>query len=65
MVIGITINNILRDHIDQLSKIYTIVTGEEPLQPINPFDLESSFPTKQNDEQISNLKLRKVKLNLS
>lgn len=59
MVIGITINNILRDHIDQLSKIYTIVTGEEPLQPINPFDLESSFPTKQNDEQISEFKVDK------
>jgi hypothetical protein len=59
MVIGITINNILRDHIDQLSKIYTIVTGEEPLQPINPFDLESSFPTKQNDEQISEFKVEK------
>jgi hypothetical protein len=59
MVIGITINNILRDHIDQLSKIYTIVTGEEPLQPINPFDLELSFPTKQNDEQISEFKVDK------
>lgn len=59
MVIGITINNILRDHIDQLSKIYTIVTGDEPLQPINPFDLESSFPTKQNDEQISEFKVDK------
>lgn len=60
MVIGITINNILRDHIDQLSKIYTIVTGEEPIQPINPFDLETSFPTKQNDEQISEFKVDKV-----
>jgi hypothetical protein len=57
MVIGITINNILRDHIEQLSKIYNIVTGDEPIQPINPFDLEKSFPTKQNDQQISEFKI--------
>jgi hypothetical protein len=57
MVIGITINNILRDHIEQLSKIYNIVTGDEPIQPINPFDLEKSFPTKQNDQQISEFKV--------
>jgi hypothetical protein len=57
MVIGITINNILRDHIEQLSKIYNIVTGDEPVQPINPFDLEKSFPTKQNDQQISEFKV--------
>lgn len=57
MVIGITINNILRDHIEQLSKIYNIVTGDEPIQPINPFDLEKSFPTKQNDQQVSEFKV--------
>jgi hypothetical protein len=57
MVIGITINNILRDHIEQLSKIYNIVIGDEPIQPINPFDLEKSFPTKQNDQQISEFKV--------
>jgi len=57
MVIGITINNILRDHIDQLIKTYKIVTGEEPTHPINPFDLELSFPTKQNDLQISEFKV--------
>ena len=57
MVIGITINNILRNHIEQLSKIYDIVTGDEPIQPINPFDLEKSFPTKQNDQQISEFKV--------
>jgi hypothetical protein len=62
MVIGITINNILRDHIEQLSKIYNIVTGDEPIQPINPFDLEKSFPTKQNDQQISEFKVNEEQI---
>lgn len=49
MVIGITINNILRDHISQLSKTYTILTGKDPIEPINPFDLEKSFPTVETE----------------
>lgn len=46
MTIGITINNLLRDHITSLRNFYTIVTDLEPIEPINPFDLEASFPTK-------------------
>ena len=49
MVIGITINNILRDHISQLKKAYTLLTEKEPVEPINPFDLEVSFPTIQSE----------------
>lgn len=49
MVIGITINNILRDHVSQLSKTYTILTGKDPIEPINPFDLEKSFPTIETE----------------
>lgn len=49
MVIGITINNILRDHISQLRKAYTLLTEKEPIEPINPFDLEASFPTIESE----------------
>jgi hypothetical protein len=49
MVIGITINNILRDHISQLKKAYTLLTDKEPIEPINPFDLELSFPTVESE----------------
>lgn len=45
MVIGITINNILRDHISQVKKAYEELTGLEPIEPINPFEMEKSFPT--------------------
>jgi hypothetical protein len=46
MVIGITINNIVRDHISKLAEAYEFITENEPILPINPFDLEPSFPTK-------------------
>ena len=49
MVIGITINNILRDHISQLKKAYELLTEKEPIEPINPFDLEASFPTVKSE----------------
>lgn len=49
MVIGITINNVIRDHITQLSKIYESLTGNKPIEPINPYDLEKSFPTVKTD----------------
>lgn len=52
MVIGITINNIVRDHISQLKKAYTLLTEEEAIEPINPFDLESSFPNKTSTELV-------------
>jgi hypothetical protein len=52
MIIGITINNIVRDHISQLKKAYTLLTEEEAIEPINPFDLESSFPNKTSTELI-------------
>jgi len=52
MIIGITINNILRDHVSQLIKIYTLTTEEDPIYPINPFDLEASFPKKESSEAV-------------
>lgn len=44
MIIGITINNILRNHLDKVIDAYQMVTGNEPVSPINPYDLEKSFP---------------------
>jgi len=44
MIIGITINNILRNHLEKLSEAYEVLTGKEPITPINPYDLETSFP---------------------
>lgn len=48
MVIGITINNLLRDHISKLSEIYKEITGKDPIEPINPYDLEKSFPKQSS-----------------
>jgi hypothetical protein len=44
MIIGITINNVLRNHIDKVIDAYQTVTGKEPITPINPFELDKSFP---------------------
>lgn len=44
MIIGITIDNVLRNHIDKVIEAYQTVTGNEPIQPINPFNLDKSFP---------------------
>lgn len=49
MIIGITINNILRNHIDKLSEIYESITTKVPITPINPYDLEKSYPTVVDD----------------
>jgi hypothetical protein len=52
MVIGITINNIIRDHITQLKKAYEILTDYDCIEPVNPFDLEKSFPSKSATESV-------------
>jgi hypothetical protein len=52
MVIGITINNLIRDHISQLKKAYEILTEQECIEPVNPFDLETSFPSKTPTESV-------------
>lgn len=44
MIVGITINNILRDHISKLKDLYEFEFEKEAVQPINPFDLSKSFP---------------------
>ena len=44
MVIGITINNILRDHVSKLKDLYEFEFEKQPIEPINPFDLSKSFP---------------------
>lgn len=44
MIIGITINNILRDHISKLKDLYEFEFEKEAIEPINPFDLSKSFP---------------------
>ena len=59
MVIGITINNIIRDHISQLKKAYTLLTEEDCLEPINPYDLESSFPNRVSTEIVQEFDVTK------
>ena len=44
MIIGITINNILRDHISKLKDLYEFEFEKEAIEPINPFELSKSFP---------------------
>lgn len=46
MVVGFTVNNILRDYISQIEKSYFVLTNKEPIKPINPFDLGKSFPAQ-------------------
>lgn len=57
MVIGITVNNIIRDHISQLKKIYELEFDESPIEPINPFDLEKSFLDRKSSEILREFKL--------
>ena len=52
MVIGITINNLLRNHIPQVIKAYEEIIGSNPIEPINPFDMELSFPTVKTNKNI-------------
>jgi hypothetical protein len=59
MIIGITINNIIRDHISQLKKAYTLLTEEDCLEPINPYDLESSFPNRVSTEIVQEFDVTK------
>ncbi|MEY4573860.1 MAG: hypothetical protein RLZ10_3166 [Bacteroidota bacterium] len=44
MIVGITINNILRDHISKLKDLYEFEFEKEAIEPINPFELSKSFP---------------------
>ena len=44
MIIGITINNILRDHVSKLKDLYEFEFEEEIEGPINPFKLSEHFP---------------------
>lgn len=50
MVVGIVINNVIRDHISALSRVYTKYTGNDPIEPINPYDLDKSFPIEKKEE---------------
>ena len=59
MIIGVTINNILRDHIKQLTSGYIELTGKEPIEPINPFDLLKSFPKQESTVTISEFNIDK------
>ena len=49
MIVGITINNILRDHISKLKDLYEFEFEKEAIEPINPFDLSKSFPDIEGD----------------
>jgi hypothetical protein len=49
MIVGITINNILRDHISKLKDLYEFEFEKEAIEPINPFNLSASFPDIHSD----------------
>lgn len=51
MIIGITINNILRDHLSKLEMVYNAVTGQEALLPINPYNLADHFISTGTTEE--------------
>lgn len=55
MKIGIIINNILRDHISQLVKVYTRYTGNDPIEPIDPYNLDKSFPLEGAEDEVSSI----------
>jgi hypothetical protein len=56
MIIGITINNILRDHISKLKDLYEFEFEKEAIEPINPFDLSTSFPDVEGDVEAPEFK---------
>lgn len=54
--IGITLNNLLRNHIDKVREIYVAMEMGTPIEPINPYDLEPSFPIiKKNVDDLDNI----------
>lgn len=55
MRIGIIVNNILRDHIASLIKVYSKYTGNDPIEPIDPYDLDKSFPLDGTDSEITSI----------
>ena len=57
MLVGITINNILRDHITQVTRAYGEITGLDPIEPINPYKLEESYPKKESNEIATQFKV--------
>jgi hypothetical protein len=59
MVIGITINNILREHISKLKDLYEFEFEKEPILPINPFDLSKSFPDIEGEIVDTNFEVDK------
>jgi hypothetical protein len=52
MVIGITINNILRDHISQLEKVCFNYIGKEPIGNINPYNLYKAYPKVESTIEV-------------
>lgn len=59
MVIGITINNILREHISKLKDLYEFEFEKEAILPINPFDLSKSFPDIEGETNDTNFEVDK------
>jgi len=59
MVIGITINNILREHVSKLKDLYEFEFEKEPILPINPFDLSKSFPDIEGETVDTNFEVDK------
>jgi len=49
MLLGITINNILRDHITHVEEAYKSLFDTDPIKPINPYNLRASFPSKETN----------------
>ena len=56
MIVGITINNILRDHISKLKDLYEFEFEKEPIEPINPFNLSASFPDVEGNVEFPEFK---------
>lgn len=61
--IGFVVNNLIRNYIEKLGEVYTKYTTTKkeleegklnlPIEPINPYELETSFPLK--DDEFSNI----------
>lgn len=52
MIIGFTVNNILRDHLTKLEVVYKAITGKVVDLPINPYDLDTYFPNDGVPEEV-------------
>lgn len=50
MIIGVSLDDVLRDFLDKFKKVYKKEFDKDPIEPINTLDLLNHFPFETEDE---------------